>query len=95
MVLVALLLVGRLAAECPAKNFVVIVEQTSSGGGVAEGDEDARTRELYLHDDKAMFGRLFSLREKIESELGMKLEWLGQPDRKVSRSIVFHPNDFR
>jgi len=51
--------------------------------------------ELYLHDDKALFGRLLSLREKIESELGMELEWREQPGRKASRIIAFYPGDFR
>jgi hypothetical protein len=51
--------------------------------------------EIYIHDDKELFGLFESNKNKIEDELGFKLDWLLLPNGKASRIIVTHPGDLK
>lgn len=41
--------------------------------------------ELYINDSKALFDRLFDLKDDIEEELGFKMDWQRLDDKKASR----------
>ena len=41
--------------------------------------------EVYIPDSKELFNKFLSKKDDIESELGIKLEWMALPSRKASR----------
>lgn len=47
--------------------------------------------ELYISDNKDLYDKLFNNKDKIESELGFKLEWRRLDNSKASR-IIYHIN---
>lgn len=51
--------------------------------------------EIYITDDKELFGIFESNKDKIEDEIGFKLDWLLLPNGKASRIIVTHPGDLK
>lgn len=51
--------------------------------------------ELYIHEDKSIFYKLFSRKDEIEKALGYKLDWQELPDKKASRVLVLRDGDFR
>lgn len=50
--------------------------------------------EIYISDNKELYGKLYAKREEIEAKLGMTLDWQELPERKTSRIITTHPGDF-
>lgn len=48
--------------------------------------------ELYISDNKHLYDILFENKEKIETELGFKLEWRRLDNNKASR-IIYHIKD--
>ena len=47
--------------------------------------------ELYINDDKEMFDQLYIKKDKIESELGLQLDWQRLDDKKASRIMYRIP----
>lgn len=47
--------------------------------------------ELYINDDKEMFDQLYVDKDKIESELGLQLDWQRLDDKKASRIMYRIP----
>ena len=45
--------------------------------------------ELYISDNKELYDKLFELKDKIEEELGFKLEWRRLDNSKASRIIYY------
>jgi hypothetical protein len=50
--------------------------------------------ELYIHEDKELFAKLFEQKEQIEAKLGFELEWRELPDKKASRALIKRTGDF-
>lgn len=50
--------------------------------------------EIHIRDDKELFKKLLSQKEKIESELNEKLEWMELPNKKASRILLQKEGDF-
>ena len=50
--------------------------------------------ELYIGDDKQLFGRLYEHRRAIETEPGFPLDWRPMPNRKASRILREREGDF-
>ena len=44
--------------------------------------------ELYIYDDKELFRSLFEKKDSIESESGLKFEWMELPERKASKIVT-------
>lgn len=44
--------------------------------------------ELYINDDKELFKSLFALKDEIEKNMEMELEWKELPERKASRILI-------
>jgi hypothetical protein len=51
--------------------------------------------ELYIHDDKEVFQKLFAKKDTIESQLGYALDWRELPNKKASRILMMQSADFR
>jgi len=51
--------------------------------------------ELWIPNDKALYGTLVSERETIEREVGLALEWHELPENKASKIVSRAPGDFR
>ena len=49
--------------------------------------------ELYIHDDKDLYGKLYAKHDEIERNLGVSLDWQGLPNKKGSRIIVKEQGD--
>jgi len=50
--------------------------------------------EIYINDNKELFHHLYENKDKIESELGEKLEWMELPKKKASRIKLSITGDF-
>lgn len=44
--------------------------------------------EFYINNDKALFHSLYSMKDDIEKEIGMQLDWRELPDKKASRILA-------
>lgn len=49
--------------------------------------------ELYINNDKELFHKLFTKKDKIEAELSYTLDWQELPDKKGSRIILAKKGD--
>lgn len=49
--------------------------------------------ELYIPNNKELYTKLFDQKEKIENDLGEKLEWMELPEKKASRIKISTPGD--
>lgn len=49
--------------------------------------------EIYIRDDFKLYSKLFSNREKIESVIGAKLEWMELPEATASRVLLLYEGD--
>src|SRR5215831_156233 len=50
--------------------------------------------ELYISDNKELYNRLYAQKDKIERELGEKLEWMELPGKKASRIKLSYGGNF-
>ena len=50
--------------------------------------------EWYISDDKELFHKFHSHKTEIETDMDMKLDWRELPNKKASRIIISHPEDF-
>lgn len=50
--------------------------------------------EIYINDNKEMFRQLLEYKDKIENEIGEKLEWMELPNKKASRIKLSIIGDF-
>lgn len=55
--------------------------------------DDIVTCELYIPHSKDLFKSLYANKDKIETEIGEKLEWKELPERKASRIKMSHAVD--
>jgi hypothetical protein len=44
--------------------------------------------EFYISDDKELFKLVYSHKDEIESDMGMKLDWRELPEKKASRILI-------
>jgi len=52
------------------------------------------TVEWNISDNKELYQKLYSYKDNIENEMGVKLDWRELPDKKASRIIISHTADF-
>ena len=50
--------------------------------------------EWYISNDKDLYHKLYSHKDAIEKEMGMKLEWYELPEKKASRILTWLTVDF-
>ena len=50
--------------------------------------------EWYILNDKKLYHKFYSHKSKIESEIGVELEWNELPEKKASRILVYKDVDF-
>lgn len=50
--------------------------------------------DLYINDNKDLYGKLHAARDEIEAKLALRLDWQELPNKKASRIIVSRAGDF-
>ena len=79
----------RLRAVRPQHYFDLPCNSSVCHIGLTINSKENRiAAELYIPDDKELFGQLFSEKSKIESECGFTFDWKELPERTASRIVV-------
>jgi hypothetical protein len=61
---------------------------------IVDSREDKVRCDLYIPDSKELYKALLANRARIETELGLSLEWRELPDKKASRLRALHDFNF-
>jgi hypothetical protein len=51
--------------------------------------------EVYIQDDKELFGTFEGKKTEIENELGFKMDWQPLPESKASRIVIATQGDLK
>lgn len=91
---------GKVVTSWPKASTQVAVDVNIGQRGCAvvlslSSREPAVYCAFYVRDDKALFARLHSHREEIESNLGLELEWRDDPEYKSSQALLRRGGDWR